>query len=129
MTSAELKSLLSAERFNIKKIEGWTNLTLEFNMKDGSTVSLSANETGLFFSDINAADSTVSEGILRIGSLGKASEPIRNDDGKILTITITEPIEYRYIIVDEVSSFAFKFDRKTITTVQLQTTTENTDNQ
>jgi len=40
MTATELITLLKAERNSIQRIEGWSNLTLEFTMKNGEKITL-----------------------------------------------------------------------------------------
>ena len=67
MTATALINLLKAERNRIQRIEGWSNLALEFTMKNGEKITLTAAETGNFFKDFAAEGAEVSDGILRPG--------------------------------------------------------------
>lgn len=125
MTATELINLLKAERNRIQRIEGWSNLVLEFTMKNGEKLTLTPSETGLFFIDYSKEGAEVLDGILRIGWIDPTKRrDEHSDDGTTHTITLFEGIEYRYIIAENVSTFAFKFDRKSVTTINLQQTEE-----
>ena len=126
MTSAtELITLLKAERNRIQRIKGWSNLALEFTMKNGEKIILTAAETGNFFMDIAKEGAEVSDGVLRIGWIDPTKRrDEHSDDGTTHTITLYEGIEYRYIIAENVETFALQFERKTVTTINLQQTEE-----
>ena len=121
MIATELITLLKAERNRIQRIEGWSNLALEFSMKNGEKITLTAAETGNFFKDYAAEGAEVSDGVLRIGWIDPTKRrDEHSDDGTTHTITLFEGIEYRYILAENVETFAFQFERKTVTTINLQ---------
>ena len=125
MTAQSLITLLKNERNRIQRIEGWSNLTLEFTMKNGEKLTLTPSETGLFFVDYSKEGAEVSDGVLRIGWIDPTKRrDEHSDDGTTHTITLYEGIEYRYIIAENVETFAFQFERKTVTTINLQQTEE-----
>lgn len=125
MTAQSLITLLKNERSRIQRIEGWSNLTLEFTMKNGEKLTLTPSETGLFFIDYSKEGAEVSDGVLRIGWIDPAKRrDEHSDDGTTHTITLYEGIEYRYIIAENVETFAFQFERKSVTTINLQPTEE-----
>lgn len=125
MSVQSLITLLKNERTRIQRIDGWSNLALEFSMKNGEKITLTASETGNFFKDYAAEGAEVSDGILRIGWIDPTKRrDEHSDDGTTHTITLFEGIEYRYIIAENVETFAFKFDRKNVTTINLQQTEE-----
>lgn len=121
MTATELITLLKAERNRIQRIEGWSNLALQFTFKNGEKITLTAAETGNFFNDFAKEGAEVSDGVLRIGWIDpEKRRDEHSDDGTTHTITLYEGIEYRYIIAENVETFAFQFERKTVTTINLQ---------
>jgi hypothetical protein len=125
MTATALITLLKNERNRIQRIEGWSNLTLEFTMKNREKLTLTPSETGLFFIDYSKEGAEVSDGVLRIGWIDPAKRrDEHSDNGTTHTITLYEGIEYRYIIAENVETFAFQFERKTVTTINLQQTEE-----
>lgn len=46
MTATELITLLKAERNRTQRIEGWSNLALQFTFKNGEKITLTAAENG-----------------------------------------------------------------------------------
>lgn len=125
-TATELITLLKNERNRIQRIEGWSNLALEFTMKSGEKLTLTSSETGLFFVDYSKEGAEVSNGVLRIGWIDPTkTHDERSDNGTTHTITLYEGIEYRYIIAENVETFAFQFERKTVSTFNLQSPSDD----
>lgn len=121
MTDTNLLNLLNAELNRIKRIEGASNIGIEFRMKDGSTLQLKQHlENGAW--KWYKVPEIIAEGVLKIAQkdISQISTSSSMVDGSV-EVTTSQHLEIEYIIVENILKAKYFFDVTTTSTATINT--------
>jgi hypothetical protein len=121
MTDTALLSLLNAELNRIKRIEGASNIGIEFRMKDSSILTLKQHyENGAW--KWYKVPEIIAEGVLKIAEkdVSQISTSSSMVDGSVVVST-SQHLEIQYIIVENILKMKYFFDVTTTNTATINT--------